>query len=471
MAVFLIDELLGRLPEDCEQRVLRAKDEFNRLVRNHLGKETNLSLRGKRGTEHDDAEIPVKVKPGLPSALENLLSRVQEDSIEVLIALFEDDLEKLRASAHEVIRLLSGLSKYDPDLPECDGRYASAMSDSIDVANRLLQRISSAYLEKSIFAVQDDILGIYKPTGSGGEVELFWAAIGIGARLLNVKIEDLTAVVLIHELAHGYTHLGRDGDNESWDTDWMFRRVDRAVVEGLAQYYTDIISERLGDTKAVGVHEAYLNLRRRQRGYYRVHDRWVESCTSEVVRSALLEYRRNGCTGRNDFERMLHEQSKRLNAKPKEPHQRVKDDIRKNGPLEEEYQDLIDDLLIRTSNGTLSFSDPGSFFVGLRQEWEIAGEHHLAAALSEWTIAIDADFRKTTQGLDRGLKGRLFDVIQEIVSAPLSPRGDTVKRLTGDFEGLWRYRIGDYRLLYRVDRLGRQVVFLKCEHRSSVYDN
>ena len=118
-----------------------------------------------------------------------------------------------------------------------------------------------------------------------GEIELYWGAIGIGARLLDVRIEDLTAVILTHELAHGYTHLGKDADNESWDTNKMFGQVDRAVVEGLAQYYTDIISETLGDTKSVGVHEAYLKLRRRQRGYYRVHDRWVENYTSEVVRA------------------------------------------------------------------------------------------------------------------------------------------------------------------------------------------
>jgi hypothetical protein len=31
------------------------------------------------------------------------------------------------------------------------------------------------------------------------------------------RVEDLAAVVLAHELAHGCTHLGRDIDGRRWD--------------------------------------------------------------------------------------------------------------------------------------------------------------------------------------------------------------------------------------------------------------
>ena len=59
---------------------------------------------------------------------------------------------------------------------------------------------------------------------------------------------------------------------------------------------------------------------------------------------------------------MLHEQWQRLNAKPRERHHRVTDDLRKNGPLQENYYDLLDDLVIRASSGALRFSDPASTF-------------------------------------------------------------------------------------------------------------
>ena len=123
MAVVLVEELLERLAEDCEQRVTRAKDEYNRLVRSHLAKETSLGLRGRRGSEHDDAAIPIRVKTGLPSALRDLLGKVQRDGVEVLIALFEGDIQKLRSSAAVVSQLVGRLSKIAPELPECNTKF------------------------------------------------------------------------------------------------------------------------------------------------------------------------------------------------------------------------------------------------------------------------------------------------------------------------------------------------------------
>ncbi len=37
------------------------------------------------------------------------------------------------------------------------------------------------------------------------------------AAMLDVTIEDLTLVVLAHELTHGYTHIGRDIDGIQWN--------------------------------------------------------------------------------------------------------------------------------------------------------------------------------------------------------------------------------------------------------------
>lgn len=469
MAVHLLDELLHRLPSDCERRVRRSKDEYNRVIRTHLTRETNLSLRRGRRGDHDDVEIAVRVMPGLPACLEQRLLRTDEDRIKVLIALYESDIVNLRASAQEVARLVSELARINRHLPECDERYTHALEDSIELANLLLERSSADDFLMSLLFIQDDILGQYIPKDTGGEIHLYWAAIGIFARLLRVEIEHLTAVVLAHELAHGYTHLGKDADHESWDTETMFRRVDRAVVEGLAQYYTDIVSEALGDTKAAGVHEAYLRLRRRQRGYYRVHDRWVEAYTSEVVRSALLEYRRQASTSRYDFERMLETERGRLKARPKDLHERVQDDLERFGPLHNSESDALDEFVIEFSTGADRPTNASSFLQRARQSWGVEQGGQPTPENREWTFSMSSRFSKATRELDRSLKGKVLDAIQEIASSPLSARGDTVERLTGNLSGLWRYRVGDYRILYRVDQLARLVVLISCEHRSSVY--
>lgn len=44
------------------------------------------------------------------------------------------------------------------------------------------------------------------------------------------------------------------------------------------------------------------------------------------------------------------------------------------------------------------------------------------------------------------------------------------KALTGEFIGHWRYRVGDYRLICRIERGQLLVSVVTLGHRSSVYD-
>ena len=55
------------------------------------------------------------------------------------------------------------------------------------------------------------------------------------AAAFDVRIEDLTVVTLAHELAHAYTHLGRDIDGAAW-RDPGFGLSDRDVLEGGATF-------------------------------------------------------------------------------------------------------------------------------------------------------------------------------------------------------------------------------------------
>jgi mRNA-degrading endonuclease RelE of RelBE toxin-antitoxin system len=61
---------------------------------------------------------------------------------------------------------------------------------------------------------------------------------------------------------------------------------------------------------------------------------------------------------------------------------------------------------------------------------------------------------------------RTDEIQRELENDPTTPRGDTIKKLKG-FERLWRYRIGDYRLIYAVD--GLFVEYLAIGPRGSIY--
>jgi hypothetical protein len=60
----------------------------------------------------------------------------------------------------------------------------------------------------------------------------------LGVGLLGCQVEDLTIVVLVHELAHAYTQNGADIEGRRWAT-ISFAKAETALKEGLAQYYTD----------------------------------------------------------------------------------------------------------------------------------------------------------------------------------------------------------------------------------------
>lgn len=66
-----------------------------------------------------------------------------------------------------------------------------------------------------------------------------------------------------------------------------------------------------------------------------------------------------------------------------------------------------------------------------------------------------------------------FDVtikaIEEIRQGPLSPRGNTIKPLTGNLEGMWRYRIGDFRIVYEAEPERRIVRLLDGGARGGIY--
>ncbi len=43
-------------------------------------------------------------------------------------------------------------------------------------------------------------------------------------------------------------------------------------------------------------------------------------------------------------------------------------------------------------------------------------------------------------------------------------------RLRGQFEGFWKDRIGDYRIIYKIEQAERRIIFYDVDLRKSVYD-
>ena len=87
-----------------------------------------------------------------------------------------------------------------------------------------------------------------------------------------------------------------------------------------------------------------------------------------------------------------------------------------------------------------------------------------------WSIAFTAAFRKSVAAVDKKLQGRVLEALAELSQTPTTILGDTKKPLTGELQGLWRYRVGEYRLVYEPVAEVQQVVLLEFSARGSVYD-
>ena len=88
-----------------------------------------------------------------------------------------------------------------------------------------------------------------------------------------------------------------------------------------------------------------------------------------------------------------------------------------------------------------------------------------------WLLGMTDEFRRGITTADRKLQGRILVAIVYIARTPVSPKGDTVKALSGELRGkaLWRYRIGDYRLVYRVNEQRRLIMLVAFTSRGDAY--
>jgi hypothetical protein len=163
-----------------------------------------------------------------------------------------------------------------------------------------LQKLNEFQLTNFILEVNEDVLGGYRYRVHKGyddpkpRIQLYWGVIGLVAQDLGITLEDLTGVVLAHELSHAYSHVGSDADDHCWATD-LFAVSDHELKEGLAQYYTMRVCQRIEKLHPTLL-KAFEKLLLHQPPAYRTHAEW-ENATAERVRLAMLETRRTHVHG------------------------------------------------------------------------------------------------------------------------------------------------------------------------------
>ena len=297
----LLTDLIKKLPSDTPDRVKASKERFNTRIREALRRETRLGLNRRKddllGGRDEMISVPITIHPGLPEGLQQLERQTIDDQhrLAVLLSPYRQALVAVRDSGNTLAEEMIPMLKRDAvGQGLLDGREMSFAS-AWQYADSLCQKLATFDLTKFILRINEDVLGLYRYNvhndydDPNPRIELYWGVIGLIARDLGVAVEDLAAVVLAHELAHAYTHVGSDADDRYWSTR-HFYTSSIGLKEGLAQYYTDLVCQRL-ERDAPGIRSAYKILLPKQPAAYRVQEQWKDS-TPEMVRHAMLGIRR-----------------------------------------------------------------------------------------------------------------------------------------------------------------------------------
>ncbi len=69
--------------------------------------------------------------------------------------------------------------------------------------------------------------------------------------------------------------------------------------------------------------------------------------------------------------------------------------------------------------------------------------------------------------LDRPARKRILNKIEKHLAKNPKELG---RPLAGQFQGLWRYRVGDFRVIYKVAEEEILIIVARVGHRKNVYD-
>jgi hypothetical protein len=306
MAITLT-ELLERVSPEVEKRVKDTRERTQSVLRDALRSECRLVFKTQEDTDENriGATVPVEVAPGHPEVLQGF-EYPEDYRIALTLARYRNDLEAANAGVPQLLMLHADLLKIGahqfirPDTQE-------AVKHVSDWVRSLLEILENKDPLKRILAFNEDILGVYAYSTRSYDdsqpnkatIRLYWGIIGLVSEMIGCSVDDLTIVVLTHELAHAYTQIGADIEGRRWKSS-LFAKADVELKEGLAQYYTERVLIRFRN-KYPRALEVFYQLSKKQHAAYRTHEPWSKDNAPEALRRALLEIRRLGEGGLIDF--------------------------------------------------------------------------------------------------------------------------------------------------------------------------
>jgi mRNA interferase RelE/StbE len=85
-----------------------------------------------------------------------------------------------------------------------------------------------------------------------------------------------------------------------------------------------------------------------------------------------------------------------------------------------------------------------------------------------WRVQFDRRAARELRKLGATDRQRILTFLRDRVAISEDPRR-IGKALAGEHEGLWRYRVGDYRIIVTIEDVTVTVLVLRIGHRRTIY--
>lgn len=85
-----------------------------------------------------------------------------------------------------------------------------------------------------------------------------------------------------------------------------------------------------------------------------------------------------------------------------------------------------------------------------------------------WSVELSYTAIKQLKKIDKKWQAKILDYLEDEVAVLDDPRSRG-KALVGDKKGLWRYRVGDYRILCEIKDGDFIILALTLGHRKNIY--
>ncbi len=280
---YLFKDLIKSYFADVKQEVERVYKNWNNKTREFLKSQMAFNLKSTNELDKQGA-ISIKVTDEVPPSLWELFKK--HDYI-IWELIFNS------SKINKTIQGLGFFNKIYNDIHNINKEKYNVetflpLQTSKETIHQLKDEFSSILdFINSLNILKDlreggDVFGSYNIKTK--EVKLYWLTIGLYAISKGYPIELVTLVILSHELAHGYSHIGYDIDGANWnDNDFM--NTDLAVVEGIAEYYSREFCKSLDRRDLFDVYEELL---REAPIEYTKYTEWIPNKAS-ILEQALNE--------------------------------------------------------------------------------------------------------------------------------------------------------------------------------------